>query len=158
MKKYTLIMTMLVLAALQAWGSPVSENSARSIAWDFINDWSGCGTQSTKPSGWEAQLVHTEVSSVDVTLNAYYIINTGNGFIIVAGDDRAQSILAYGDRDIDMTDIPDAMQFMLDSYKEQIDYLLSLCSRPPGTNGHPITCSAQLLTARHALRDVPLPP
>ena len=125
MKKNTLIMTMLVLAALQAWGNPVSENSARSIAWDFINDWSGCGTQSTKPSGWEAQLVHTEVSSVDVTLNAYYIINTGNGFIIVAGDDRAQRVLAYGDRDIDMTDIPDAMQFMLDSYKEQIDYLLS---------------------------------
>ena len=125
MKKNTLIMTMLVLAALQAWGNPVSENSATSIAWDFINDWSGCGTQSTKPSGWEAQLVHTEVSSVDVTLNAYYIINTGNGFIIVAGDDRAQRVLAYGDRDIDMTDIPDAMQFMLDSYKEQIDYLLS---------------------------------
>lgn len=127
MKKLTVLFTMmLMLAALQAWATPVGAGSARSMVLNFLNNSSGDGTQITPPPGGiELQLVHTEVSSVDVTHNAYYIYNTGGGFVIVAGDDRARGILAYGDSDLDMDNIPDGMQFMLDCYKEQIDYLLS---------------------------------
>ena len=63
-------------------------------------------------------MLHAEMSSVNVTMNAYYIFNTGDGFVIVAGDDRAEQILGYGDDELDMNDIPCCMQFMLDSYKE----------------------------------------
>jgi hypothetical protein len=127
MKKLTVLFTMmLMLAALQAWATPVGAGSARSMVLNFLNNSSGDGTQITPPPGGiELQLVHTEVSSVDATHNAYYIYNTGGGFVIVAGDDRARGILAYGDHDLDMDNIPDGMQFMLDCYKEQIDYLLS---------------------------------
>lgn len=126
MKKIGFLTMMLMLAALQAWAMPVDKGSARSMVLNFLNNSSGDGTQITPPPGGiELQLVHTEVSSVDVTQNAYYIYNTGSGFVIVAGDDRARGILAYGDSDLDMDDIPDGMQFILDCYKEQIDYLLS---------------------------------
>lgn len=118
-------MTMLVLAVLQAWANPIGETSARSIASNFMNSSTGLRPQIIPPSGYDMQLVYTEVSSVDGMYNDYYIFNTGHGFVIIAGDDRSLGVLAYGDDDIDMDNIPDAMQFMLDSYKEQIDYLLS---------------------------------
>ena len=126
MKKIGFLTMMLMLAALQAWAMPVDKGSARSMVLNFLNSSSEDDTQTvTPPGGINPQLVHAEVSSVDVTQNAYYIYNTGSGFVIVAGDDRARGILAYGDSDLDMDDIPDGMQFILDCYKEQIDYLLS---------------------------------
>ena len=83
------------------------------------------------------------MSSVNVTMNAYYIFNTGDGFVIVAGDDRAEQILGYGDDELDMNDIPCCMQFMLDSYKEQIDYLLE----HPGLEVETPSMNAPMLTA-----------
>ena len=126
MKKLTLFTTMLLLAVMQAWAAPVGTGSARSMVLNFLNNSPGDGTQQVPPAGgYNPQLVHSEVSSVDATQNAYYIYNTGSGFVVVAGDDRASGILAYGDQDLDMDNIPDGMQFILDDYKEQIDYLLA---------------------------------
>ena len=125
MKKFKLITMLVVLVTLQAWANPVDESSAQTIVMDYLVNTSASSTQSTSSSsGVCLQLVHTEKSSINVALNAYYIYNTGNGFVIVAGDDQADQILAHGDRDINMNCIPSGMQFMLDMYKERIDYLL----------------------------------
>ena len=144
MKKLTLLLMVLVLAATQAWALPVDATAARSLALDFMTGSSGLNPTSLPTSGGSGlQLLHAEVSSVNLALNAYYIYNTGDGFVIVAGDDRAEQILGYGDADLDMNDIPCGLQFMLDSYKEQIDYLLE----HPGQVVETPSLNAPMLTA-----------
>ncbi len=125
MKKFTLFITILVLAAMQAWGESVDATTARSMAQDFLSDMSVFSPQTIPNSGGgPLQLIHAEVSDVGVAQNAYYIFGSASGYVIVAGDDRAQHILGYGNGSFNMNKIPCALQFMLDSYKEQIDYLL----------------------------------
>ena len=67
------------------------------------------------------RLVHTEKSKVSD--NAYYVFNVnGGGWIIIAGDDRAKEVLAYGDKgNIDMNNLPGGMMGYLNLYKEQIE-------------------------------------
>lgn len=125
MKQKFLLLISLVLIAVQGWALPVDESSARAIVQEFINSKNGHSLNSTpSPHGSGLQLVHAELSRVNVTQNAYYIYNTGESFVITSGDDRAVSILGYGDGDFDMNNLPCGLKAMLNIYKEQIDYLL----------------------------------
>jgi len=124
MKQRLLIFLSLGLFTVQGWAAPIDESAARTIVQEFITSVNGRSLNSTPaPSGNSLQLVHAEMSSVNLMQNAYYIYNTGGGFVIVSGDDRAEQILGYGDRNFDMNNIPCGLQVMLKSYKEQIDYL-----------------------------------
>ena len=153
MKKKILLIVSLVLLTVQGWALPVDESSARAIVQDFIVEKRGFNPNSVPTSGSSTvQLLHAEMSSVSVTQNAYYIYSTGDGFVIVAGDNRAESILGYGDGSFDMNDIPCGLQFMLEGYKEQIDYLLEhpgLEVETPSLNAPTLagTSVAPLLTA-----------
>ena len=70
------------------------------------------------------KLAHAEMNSRQVSTPVYYIFNTTDGFVIVAGDDRAQEILGYGEGTIDdVNALPANMRFWLDYYKAQIEYL-----------------------------------
>jgi len=55
-----------------------------------------------------------------------YIINhTGdreNSFTIIAGDKRLEPVLAYGDNEFDLQNIPDQLEYWLENYTSQIDY------------------------------------
>ncbi len=149
MKQKFLYLISLVLIALQGWALPVDESSANAIVQDFMINKRGLNPNALS----SLQLLHAEMSSVNVTMNAYYIFNTGDGFVIVAGDDRAEQILGYGDEELDMNDIPCGMQFLLDSYKEQIDYLLEhpgLVVETPSMNAPKLTATsvAPKLTAK----------
>lgn len=156
MKQRILLLMYLVMLAIQGWAAPVDESSARAIVQDFVIAKRGINPNSMPTSsGSELQLLHAEMSSVSVTQNAYYIYNTGDGFVIVAGDDRAEQILGYGDEELDMNDIPCGMQFLLDSYKEQIDYLFEnpgLVVETPSMNAPRLTATsvAPLLTAKYS--------
>ena len=159
MKQKFLLLISLVLIAVQGWALPVDESSARAIVQDFILNTNGYSPSSvpTSSSGGNLQLLHAEMSSVSVTMNAYYIYNTGDGFVIVAGDDRAERILGYGDGDFDMNDIPCGLQAMLNIYKEQIDYLLEhpeLEVETPSMNSPKLTAAnvAPMLTAKWGQR------
>lgn len=153
MRQKFLYLMFFVLIALQGWALPVDESSARAIVQDFIVEKRGFNPNSVPTSGSSTvQLLHAEMSSVSMTQNAYYIYSTGDGFVIVAGDNRAESILGYGDGSFDMNDIPCGLQFMLEGYKEQIDYLLEhpgLEVETPSLNAPTLagTSVAPLLTA-----------
>ena len=58
---------------------------------------------------------------------AYYVFNasqTGDGYVIVSGDDRAIPVLAYSDSGhFDADAIPPAMQLWLDAYAQEIESL-----------------------------------
>lgn len=125
MKKITLFVTTVILGTMSVWAASVDAVSARSMAQDFLSDMSVFSPQTIPNSGGSSlQLIHAEASDVSMAVNAYYVFGSASGYVIVAGDDRAQRILGYGKGHFNMSDIPCSMRFMLDSYKEQIDYLL----------------------------------
>lgn len=134
MKKLTLLM-MLMFATMQAWAAPVDEATALAYIQSLLNNQyeqqTGYETQSTASTTGggnyhpSVQILHKKPSSVNSSLNTYYIVTDNNKYYIFAGDDRFGHILGYGDGTLDMDNIPCGMQFLLDMYSERIDYLLA---------------------------------
>jgi len=60
----------------------------------------------------------------DGSTPSFYVINfDSKGFVIVAGDDRVQPILAFSDEGAFVTEnMPDHIRFFLDGYTEEIQY------------------------------------
>ena len=77
------------------------------------------------PSNTALALSHAEPSIANMLANDYYVFNAtdNSAFVIVAGDDRAEEILAYGEGIIDMSNLPCNLRWMLNTYKEQIEWL-----------------------------------
>ena len=76
------------------------------------------------PKATQATLIKTEMGDI-TKVPVYFIFNTATTYVIVSGDDRAEEILAYGDKPLDIENIPCNMQAWLNSYKEQLDWLLA---------------------------------
>ena len=57
---------------------------------------------------------------------SFYVVNFNDeGFVIVAGDDRVQPILAFSDEGAFVTEnMPDHIRFFLDGYTEEIQYMV----------------------------------
>lgn len=96
----------------------VGADAARSAANQFLKQ--KAAHMLTAPSLNDIKLAHAEASSVEG--NAFYVFNIkGGGWIIIAGDDRAKQVLAYGDQgNISMNDLPDNMKGYLNMLKGQI--------------------------------------
>ena len=111
----------LACVAMQVMAADVSMSSAQSMARRFLVNRSSKGSlnAATPTVKW----VHQEMNSNQANKAAYYVVNTDLGFVVVAGDDRAQEILAYGDSPIDMNNLPENMKFWLGLYKQQMEYL-----------------------------------
>ena len=121
MKRFLLCAAVL-FAAIQAWSAPVDMKTAKSHAQSFISQKLYDGKLAAPISG-ELKLAHAEMNSKMLDRAVYYVFNTHNGFVIVSGDDRAEQILGYGDRPLDMNNIPANMRAWLGTYKDQIEYL-----------------------------------
>ena len=117
-----LFSVLLLIVAIQATAADVDLSTAKSIASDFILN-SPDGRRFAGRPGEIAQLAHVEFNSTHSQQAVYYIFNTDRGFVIVAGDDRAQQILAYGDRPLDVNRMPENMRFWLGTYKKQLEFL-----------------------------------
>ena len=120
MKKLLLIAT-LVVAAMQVSAAHVDVAMAKMTAHRFMQSQAGLRFNGVPVS--DVKLIHAEASTARADQPVYYIFNSQRGFVIVAGDDRAHQILAYGDRPLDMKRMPDNMKFWLGTYKTQIEYL-----------------------------------
>lgn len=108
-KKLFTLLLLVAVTACNAWAARVSENRARAIAGEFFN-----ATMPQKPA-----IMKGHGSNA-----AYYVFNNPErpGWVIVAGDDRARTILAYGDEDyFDESEVPECVQEWLDGYVEQIE-------------------------------------
>ena len=123
MKKVLFIAAML-FASMQLMAGNVNVDAARQTAVDFMAGKAAHGRMmATSP---KVQWIHQEMNSSNVQQAAYYIVNTDAGFVIVAGDDRAQSILAYGDAPLasnNLSSLPENMRFWLGYYKQQMEFL-----------------------------------
>ena len=123
MKKSFLLVTILLMASF-AWAAQVDQVTAREIAQRFLA--SQADGHLKAPVAGSLELKFTAKSSVLGDASPYYVFNSPNGFVIVAGDERAQDILAYGDQPIrDMASLPAAMKYWLDCYQQQVEFLLA---------------------------------
>lgn len=112
-----------VVIALGVAAADVDSAMARSKAMQFLNN----RTDAILSLSRHLTLVYVESSDADARQADYYVFNAddGNAFVIVSGDDRAIDVLAYGGLAIDMNEVPCNMQWMLNHYKRQIDFLRS---------------------------------
>ena len=120
--KRLLFFAAFLLAVVQVWSGNVDLTTARTKATDFLKYKATAGrlTASSPSVIW----THEVKNSTNAMLTAFYIVNTDKGFVVVAGDDRAQEILAYGDGTLeDINILPENMRFWLNSYQAQMEYL-----------------------------------
>ena len=122
-KKYRMAVAFMALVALNAGAAVVDQDDAQAVAVSFLN--SQRTGKIASAAGGPLRLVHAERSMANQAACDYYVFNAGNGdaFVIVAGDDRAEEVLAYGEGALDLTDVPCNLQMMLNSYKKQMEYL-----------------------------------
>ena len=120
--KKILFLAALVLTAMQASAGPVTVSQAQARALHFMQN-NASNRLGDRPIG-ELKLLHAEtVATSHLSQSAYYIFNASDAFVIVAGDDRAREILAYGEGTLDMNAMPENMKFWLSYYKRQMEYL-----------------------------------
>ena len=122
MKRF-LFITALLISAMPMAAADVDVATAQSAAMQFLQGTTAGGSHRAPATSSDVQLIYTEHNSANAEQAVYYIFNTGDSYIIVAGDDRAEQILAWGDSPMDLNNIPDGMQYWLNCYKQQIEYL-----------------------------------
>ena len=90
MKK--LITAVIVLTSTSAWGSPIDWSQAELVAQRFSES---AAMQHVLPQQWLR--VERMGESATHGYAPFYVFNRadGNGFVIVAGDDAAPSVLGY---------------------------------------------------------------
>ena len=113
---------MCVVMSMDMAAAGIDAAGAHTRALQFLNSQQR-NIMSANPQ--QLSLVHTEKSKADARLADYYVFNAddGSAFVIVAGDDRTAGVLACGSQAIDMDDVPCNMQWLLDHYSKQMDYL-----------------------------------
>ena len=133
MKKLLFFLTAAMMAMfLQA--APVDQATAQKIAKRYLSNELYAG-KLMSPGALKPVLLKAEMGKAKLNEPVFYIFNTTTTFLVVAGDDRAESILMVGDRPLrDVNDLPLGMRSMLGQYKDQIMYL----QEHPGMHGAPL--------------------
>ena len=137
-KKITTVLIVAVATFNAMNAATVTESQARAIAGRFFNVDMPQQPATLKGHGAKA---------------AYYVFNNPEqtGWVIVAGDDRARTILAYGDEGyFDAGDVPECVQDWLNDYAEQLARL-DMVSPKAGTEA-----SIQTITAGNKVRIAPM--
>lgn len=119
-----IILAAFVLVTMSMTAAPLDAPSAQAKAYQLLNSHS---VAKLNAGNSMLSLSHVESSAVDSRCADYYVFNStdGKAFVIVAGDDRAEEILGYGEGSLDMTNLPCGLQWWLDQYKEQMEFLLA---------------------------------
>ena len=117
MKKTLSIMLMLALFVGQLIASPVDVNTAQKLGLKYVQ-----GNASKQVASLDLAYTQTTESGA----NALYVFNFDGGYIIVAADDVAQPILAYGEEgNFDADNIADGLAYYLRHYARQIEYAVN---------------------------------
>ena len=108
---------MCLLAIFTTMANPITESQAKVIASGFM-------ASKNKPDA-TMRMVQKGPRLSTSEKAAYYVFNSSeSGYVIVSGDDRCPSVLGYSDNGtFDSSQVPEAMQELLDSYAEQIKAL-----------------------------------
>ncbi len=119
----SILVAALALIAITAAGAEVNLTAAQASASRFVKSHARAGA--FMAPGAEMRLAHIEKSVAHADAADYYVFNASDGsaFVIVAGDDRAEEILGFGEGSMDMDNLPCNLQWLLRTYQEQMEYL-----------------------------------
>ena len=118
MKKLSLLFGLMAVMAVM-YAGPVDQQKAEQLGARFL----GTTTVAQRDSDIQLNLVSAAVSRDGTD---YYAFNVrgGNGFVIVAGDDRVKPILAYSTTgSFNPQDVAEGFAYMLNGYREEIQYV-----------------------------------
>ena len=108
---------MAIVAGLNA--GPVDQQSAQRLGVRFLSTTS----LAQRNADLQLQLVSTAATRGAVD---YYVFNVqnGEGFVIIAGDDRVKPVLAYSTKgSFDPEDLAEGFEFTLNGYRSEIQYV-----------------------------------
>ena len=145
MKKLFMVKAMMALATVavsqQAFAGNINESAARNMAKQFIQQQVSAGTFKAS-RGVNLALAHAEASAAVAGAHDYYAYNLeGGGWIIVAGEDRAATVLGYSDQgELNFNNLPCNFEGLLNGYKREIEFLQTytdddLVPRPKTADG-----------------------
>lgn len=124
MFKKLLFFVVALVAAAQAWAAPVDVAAAKAIAQQYLVNKVYAG-KFMAPAATEPVLIMTEMGKVNKETPVFYIFNTSTTYLVVAADDRAEQVLAYGDKPLNLDRIPDGLKDIFACYQEELDWLVS---------------------------------
>ena len=125
-KKTTLLLTSLAIVAFASQAGPISPEQAESIASQFAtSSTSPFKIKSTATGAATAKVAYAATSTTDASRNLLYVVNNGNGYVVVAGDDAAPDmVLGYADGgQFSYDQAPENLRHWLDEYARQIEYM-----------------------------------
>ena len=145
MKKLLFFLTATLLA-MSLSAAPVDQATAMKKAQSYLINELYAG-KFMSPAAVQPVLLKAEMGDVKLCGPVYYIFNTANSFIVVAGDDRADEILMVGDHPLkDINNLPPGLQDMLGQYKDQIMFLQKNPNLQPNNLAKPTTPMLQATT------------
>ena len=116
-KFYFTLCLMAVMGSLMA--GPVDQQKAQKLGAKFLS------TTAISQKNANIQLDLVSVAA-DRDATDYYVFNVSNGegFVVIAGDDRVRPILAYSTTGkYNPSDVADGFQYTLDGFREEIQYV-----------------------------------
>ena len=119
MKKLLLSLCLLAACFSSLMAGPVDQQKAQKVGAKFLS------TTALNQRNANIQLDLASITA-DRSATDYYVFNVSNGegFVIVAGDDRVKPILAYSTTgQFDPQNVSEGFQFTLDGFREEIQYV-----------------------------------
>ena len=116
MKRLICSLVVAMAAATSIWAGPVDEAKAKALAQRYINN-------PVKANASTMQRVKANTTAEDKA-PALHLFNSqeGEGFVIVAADDRVGGVLGYSDKGrLDTDNMPDGLRALLDSYARTVE-------------------------------------
>ena len=120
------VLAALAMTSLQMTAANIDNATARTMASDFLKMQAASSRgMFNAPALTDIRLAHAEPSAAVNGANDYYVFNvTGGGFIIIAGEDRAATVLGYSDKGrFDANFVPAPLKDLLNDYKNEIEFL-----------------------------------
>ena len=119
MKRILTLITLVAMAMGSLYAGNVDQQRAQRIGQQFLSK-TELGQDRTD---LQLRLVCAALSRGEVDYYAFNVRN-GNGFVIVAGDDRVKPILAYSTTGaFDPENVAEGFVYMLNSYRSEIQYV-----------------------------------
>ncbi len=142
-----LSLALLLCMATQVQAADIDLATAKNVAKSFMAKQVTNGRLRAAATS-NLKLAKAEASVANPKAVDYYIFNADKAYVVVSGDDQAPEILMYGEEgQIDLNDIPPAMQWLLNKYKYQIDGLKAGTMKPNGYTPKATTAVAPLTNA-----------
>jgi len=130
MTKRILLCLIALVSYINVWANPVSPNAAMQVAQNFYQT----TTQGQELGAVKMHLVQTITTKLfdeqsqrmeDCAVFYVFGVNSDDGFVLVAADDVAIPILAYGTKGhISANDLPENYRKWIESYKEEMTFLI----------------------------------